>query len=227
MTSVSKRVGVHLQALALQGREGTLTRFLVSHFPEWMLVSHSLAFLELLLRVRDTGMMPDDMHRLMLWCAAQLPFGDGHIVEIGSYKGGSSVYLAKPMCLNNDPYLLYCVDTFKGYGGHEDTLAEFHRNLARADVTGKVVAIQNTSEFAGKNWVNGPIRLLFIDALHTYEAVKQDFETWSPFLIPGGGLIFHDYNDINPGVKQFVDELILAGIIAPLEEANGMLLARK
>jgi predicted O-methyltransferase YrrM len=34
--------------------------------------------------------------------------------------------------------------------------------------------------------------LLFIDGDHTYEGVKQDFETYSPLVAPGGVIAFHD-----------------------------------
>lgn len=33
---------------------------------------------------------------------------------------------------------------------------------------------------------------IFIDGDHNYQAVKQDFEDWLPFLVPGGIISFHD-----------------------------------
>jgi predicted O-methyltransferase YrrM len=36
------------------------------------------------------------------------------------------------------------------------------------------------------------VDLLFIDADHTYEGVKGDYETYSPLVRPGGIVAFHD-----------------------------------
>ena len=57
-----------------------------------------------------------------------------------------------------------------------------------------------------------PVGLLFIDADHTYEAVKADFEAWAPKVVPGGVIALHDYagKPEDHGVKRFVEELLAA-----------------
>ena len=56
-----------------------------------------------------------------------------------------------------------------------------------------------------------PIHLLFVDGAHDYAAVKSDIQGWTPSVVPGGLVVFHDYGnaEILPwtaGVRQAVDE---------------------
>ncbi|MGH7855180.1 MAG: class I SAM-dependent methyltransferase [Candidatus Binatia bacterium] len=54
--------------------------------------------------------------------------------------------------------------------------------------TGRSVQI---SEQAARGW-NKPIRLLWIDGDHRYEAAKLDFTLWDPYLVEAGILAMHD-----------------------------------
>jgi hypothetical protein len=48
--------------------------------------------------------------------------------------------------------------------------------------------------------------MVFLDADHSYEGVKEDWFEWRPKVKPGGWLAGHDYGDKRFGVKQAVDE---------------------
>ena len=56
-----------------------------------------------------------------------------------------------------------------------------------------------------------PIDILHIDGFHSYEAVKNDFDTWSKFVKDDGVILFHDTCITRPGfgVNKFFDELDL------------------
>lgn len=48
---------------------------------------------------------------------------------------------------------------------------------------------------------------IYIDAGHSYEEVKADFEAWFPKVREGGIISGHDYGENDCiGVKQFIDE---------------------
>ena len=47
---------------------------------------------------------------------------------------------------------------------------------------------------------------VFIDAAHSYHAVKGDIEAWRPKVKPGGWFGGHDYHSAHPGVIRAVDE---------------------
>jgi hypothetical protein len=47
---------------------------------------------------------------------------------------------------------------------------------------------------------------IFIDAAHSYEAVKADIASWKAKVRPGGWFGGHDYHAAFPGVIRAVDE---------------------
>src|SRR5690606_1473944 len=69
-----------------------------------------------------------------------------------------------------------------------------------------VVPVKASSQETAANW-NGPIRLLFIDADHSYQASRLDFELWSPHVVMGGMIAFHDIGYWE-GVTRFYQELL-------------------
>lgn len=117
----------------------------------------------------------------------------GVIVEIGSWKGKSTVALASGSAQAGSEKI-YAIDphgVLPEEGYLEDTKGEFLANISRAGVEDRVVPMIMTSEEAAKGW-NQPIRVLWIDGDHRYEAAKLDFTLWEPFLVEGGILAMHD-----------------------------------
>jgi predicted O-methyltransferase YrrM len=54
-----------------------------------------------------------------------------------------------------------------------------------------VTWIQKFSSDAARHW-NTEIDFLLIDGDHSEPAVRRDWEEWSPFIVEGGVVLFHD-----------------------------------
>jgi len=115
---------------------------------------------------------------------------EGVIVEIGSWKGRSTIWLGWGAKEGNNK--VYAVDPHSGSPTEPgSTYEEFLENIKRAGLEETVVPIRRTSMEALKEWTF-PIGILFIDGDHKYEAVVNDFMGWGKFLVEGGSLAIHD-----------------------------------
>jgi predicted O-methyltransferase YrrM len=141
---------------------------------------------------------------------------DGAIVEIGSFKGKSTVMLAKvaghyglgpvtaidPHNLNNPQFahLRTAPDT--------TTYKDFLANIERAGVAEGVRPFRTYSTEIAKGWTE-PIRLLWIDGDHSHEGAKADFDGFMPYMIPGGVVAIHDALHVFAGpIRVFVEEIL-------------------
>lgn len=140
----------------------------------------------------------------------------GVIVEIGSWQGRSTACIAQGSKQgNNVP--VYAIDSFTGSIENQRpglkvwTLDDFKNNLTKAGVQDIVTTIVGTSEEAAKTW-NQPIEFLFIDGDHEYAAVEKDFLLYSPHLINGGIVAFHD---TTPNLKAILEGGPFFGLPGP------------
>jgi predicted O-methyltransferase YrrM len=160
---------------------------------------------------------PQEGYGLYHW-AKEGP-GQGAIVEIGSLMGRSTCWLASGTRVSRREKVV-AVDHFRGSPEHQkgashpvatiaesgSTLPTFLANLDRLALRDWVEVRVGSSTEVGTTW-QGPIRFLFIDGDHSYEATGKDVETWSKHVVRDGIMAFHDV-DVWPGVTQFYREFV-------------------
>lgn len=113
------------------------------------------------------------------------------IVEIGSHKGRSTVFLSRGKA---DGVKMLAVDPFDDprWGGGPGALEDFRRTLEEFDLTGTVDTYSGISLDAAGEWNGEPVGLLFVDGAHDYTSVLADIDGWEPFIAEGGLVMFHD-----------------------------------
>jgi len=116
------------------------------------------------------------------------------VVEVGSYTGVSSELFAL-FCKQ-----LYCIDNWQGFAEKAEKI--FDELIPKYN---NIVKIKSTSHNAAKTFQDYSVDLVYIDAKHTYEAVKDDILSWVPKIKHNGIISGHDYNW--SGVKKAVDEI--------------------
>lgn len=156
---------------------------------------------------------------------------EGEVVEIGCLYGRTSLAICKGAeeigkksvhidYLFQYPDLETCrlggYDKYPSPVNIEDAFSksthlEFIRNFIKNDLFDNTIIIASKSEQAREIW-NLPIKFLFIDADHSYDGVKKDFDLFEPFLVEGGYLALHDVDPQgHPGVVQFYNEIMATG----------------
>ncbi|HEY3903187.1 MAG TPA: class I SAM-dependent methyltransferase [Streptosporangiaceae bacterium] len=141
-------------------------------------------------------------------CSAAAAYASaGPIVEIGTYCGKSTIYLAA--VAEQTGQVVITVDHHRGseenQAGWEyhdtslvdqavgllDTLPSFRSTLAPTGLESHVIAIVGKSAQVAKLWQH-PIGMLFIDGGHSEAAAQADYEGWAPRITFGGALAIHD-----------------------------------
>lgn len=126
------------------------------------------------------------------------------VVELGCYLGDSLCAFAQAARELSLPTKVYGIDTWKGdaNSGHygEDVIMDLRRFLGQFGYM-NVELIRSLTHDAAAQFADDSIDLLHIDADHTYEGVKADFEDYLPKLSPQGVVLFHDIATVhNPNL---------------------------
>ena len=131
----------------------------------------------------------------------------GPILEIGSYCGKSTIYIATAAkkysgCVysvdhhtgseeNQVGWEYHDIELFDEETGRINSFPEFMRNLRKANLLDTVVPIVSDSSLVSRYW-KIPLSMVFIDGGHTMEAAFNDFNNWKDKIIKGGILAIHD-----------------------------------
>ncbi|HVM39929.1 MAG TPA: class I SAM-dependent methyltransferase [Acidimicrobiia bacterium] len=135
----------------------------------------------------------------MLWNSAAATANPGRIVEIGSFRGRSTVVLASAAppgveVVAVDPH----AGNDRGPQEIEGFVAEadldsrtFVANLERAGVANRVLYVRRPSQDA-LDAVDAPIDVLYVDGAHRYGPARDDIARWGDRVGVGGTLLLHD-----------------------------------
>ncbi len=170
----------------------------------------------------------------------------GPCLEIGSFCGKSAVYLGAACkkshstlfsidhhCGSEEQQpgqLYFDPEIFDSRRGTIDSFPLLRNTLHRAGLEDNVVPLVTRSVVAARNWAT-PLGLVFIDGGHSYQTALCDYQYWSPHLLPGGYLVFHDiYPDPSKGGQAPFEVYKLAlgsGAFSELPMVNSLGILRK
>jgi predicted O-methyltransferase YrrM len=144
------------------------------------------------------GWMSPDQGRRLYEAAARTSPGQ-QIVEIGSFRGRSTIVLASAA---PEGVVIVAVDPHAGNdrGPNEldgyaaeaaDDHAVFTANLATAGVSDRVRHVRSFSDVA-HDQVEGEVEVLYVDGAHRYAPARADLRDWGARVAPGGTMLVHD-----------------------------------
>jgi predicted O-methyltransferase YrrM len=179
------------------------TRFFIRHTDELEAVMNPVFISGLLQQVYNTEGKPGD------------------IIELGTYKGGSAVMIARLLNVISSRRTLYACDTFQGLpyddkftaktkvkGLFSDTSISYvYRKFRRFKVSERIKVVQGLfEESLSKKLNNKMFSLAFIDC-DLYDSTRYCLDFLKKRMQPGGIIVIHDYGDRhNWGCTKAVDD---------------------
>jgi len=183
------------------------------------------------------GFCKRDELRLLYRSVSSAP-APGDIAEIGSWKGRSTIALARALKDRGvTSCRIFAIDHHLGSEEHREeigrcgsTLTIFRRNLRAAGVTGFIEPLVMEAPKAAEILQDRGIqlRMLFIDGSHDEDSVRSDIRTFLPLVRPGGIIALHDceLGGVFPGVwSAFQAEL--ANRVELIARASSLMVTRR
>lgn len=123
-----------------------------------------------------------------------------HFVEIGSWKGKSSVYMAVEIANSGKDIKFDCIDPWPDWKEEGEYFETWCKNLYETflsnvdPVKEYLNPVRATSMEVVDKYEDESIDFIFIDGNHEYEFVYEDIKYWLPKVKSGGVLSGHDYH---------------------------------
>jgi predicted O-methyltransferase YrrM len=160
-----------------------------------------------------TGYLSEREARFVMSAAALAP-AQGKNLEIGSFKGRSTVgiaYVTRELGLGAviavDPHTSPA-STDPDLKGKTTSYEDFVANLKTAGVFERVEIKRLYSHELAREWKDS-IRFLWIDGDHTYKGAKADIDMFKPYLVDGAIVAMHDVLGTFEGaLRVFVEEIL-------------------
>lgn len=159
----------------------------------------------------------------------------GPLLEIGSYLGRSTLFLAAGIAASGTSTVLYSIDHHHGseemqagWPDHEgslvdeatgkmDSLPRWRQRIEACNADDLVIGVIGSSARIASNW-STTLSLVFIDGGHGAAVEWADYRGWSPKLAPGGLLAIHDVfadpaDGGRPPYECYLDALASGGFV--------------
>ena len=177
-----------------------------------------------------------DIYKSFLINIADEKVKDATIVEIGSWVGKSTLYMAELIeyfldkkvspetksikFINIDPFVAdVTINTIGGYEWNESTAGTkqaakeaFYNNIKTHKKF--IETREEYSPSAAESFENESIDCVWVDALHDYDSVLKDLTAWYPKVKKGGILGGHDFNYDFGGVPRAVHDFCVKNALA-------------
>jgi predicted O-methyltransferase YrrM len=144
---------------------------------------------------------------------------NAHFIEVGSFKGKSSAFMAVEIINSGKKIKFECIDSWEDawmgstgiceeYPG-QITFEEFEKNMSAIKNKLNFSYIRQRSKEAAKLYADSSLDMVFIDGAHDYDSIKSDILSWLPKIKTGGILSGDDWNspDVQFAVKDNLPEV--------------------
>jgi len=152
------------------------------------------------------GLMVPGQEEYLFNKVKSLP-NDAVIVEIGSYKGRSTVAMSYA-CIGTNRKI-YCIDTWDGNDtdfSDRNFFDIWQENIEKNGLSQYVVPLRGDSHQILSQWEgftgDKAIDFIFIDGSHQFLDVLKDYEQSLPLVKDGGWIAFHDVVPTWPGPER-------------------------